>query len=469
MKRLILTMLSVLAVATCAMAQLSLPRLVSDGMVLQRGSDVKVWGWAAPDSKVRISADWTGAVVCRSDSDGYWECMLATGTDTEPHEMTVSSRGERITVGDILFGEVWICAGQSNMSMPVKGFRDQPVENSAGIVASAGSFRTVRMFTVAKKIDSKPQRDVKGGSWQSASPATVADFSAVGYIFARKLNEELKVPVGMINISMGGSNVQAWVSRELLSTFPEVQLRPIDLSAKAPQREQCGIYNSMLYPSIRYTVAGAIWYQGENNIYTPDLYARMLPAMIGQWRELSGNASMPFYMVEIAPYNYKKTLARDAAFLREAQHRVVVSTPHTAIICAADLGTPSCIHPPKKREVGERLAAVALHENYGRDLRCTFPEFVSATVSDGAVVVEFGNVAGELVLRPADGRSGFEVAGADGEFRPARAVADGKTVRVSSDEVPSPKYVRYAFSNDSTATLFDSEGVPAFPFRTDNR
>ena len=147
----------------------------------------------------------------------------------------------------------------------------------------------------------------------------------------------------------------------------------------------------------------------------------------------------------------------------------MASTPHTAIICAADLGTPSCIHPPKKREVGERLAAVALHENYGRDLRCTFPEFVSATVSDGAVVVEFGNVAGELVLRPADGRSGFEVAGADGEFRPARAVADGKTVRVSSDEVPSPKYVRYAFSNDSTATLFDSEGVPAFPFRTDNR
>ena len=178
----------------------------------------------------------------------------------------------------------------------------------------------------------------------------------------------------------------------------------------------------MLYPSIRYTVAGAIWYQGENNIYTPDLYARMLPTMIGQWRELSGNASMPFYMVEIAPYNYKKTPARDAAFLREAH-----------------------------------------------DLRCTFPEFVSATVSDDAVVVEFGNVAGELVLRPADGRSGFEVAGADGEFRPARAVADGKTVRVSSDEVPSPKYVRYAFSNDSTATLFDSEGVPAFPFRTDNR
>lgn len=468
MKRLILVVLFIVSSVVAVKAQLRLPRLVSDGMILQRNADVRIWGWATPESRVRVSADWIGKpMVCISDSTGYWECCVSTGDDPKSHELTVSSRGERFTVKDILFGEVWICAGQSNMSMPVKGFRNQPVENSAGIVASADFYSRIRMFTVAKKIDKSPQRDVKGGSWITASSSTVADFSAIGYLFARRLNEALKVPVGMINISMGGSNVQAWVSRELLATFSDVRMAPVDMSSKAPQREQCGIYNSMLYPSIRYTVAGAIWYQGENNIYTSDLYSRMLPAMIDEWRELNGNPAMPFYMVEIAPYQYGKPRAVDAARLREVQHDIAGRVPHTAVVCTADLGTSSCIHPPKKNEVAERLAAVALHNVYDIDTRCTFPTCVRTSVSGNMMELVFDNVVGNLEIRPVNNCNAFEIAGRDCKFLPAHAIADGNKVIVYNPEVPDPVYVRYAFSNDSTATLFDGDGIPAFPFRTD--
>lgn len=468
MTRRIFLLFLALATSVAAHAQLVLPRLVSDDMVLQRNADVRVWGWASPSAKVRVDADWLKkAVVCRSGADGYWECSVATAGDGNTHSMSVSSRGERIDIGGILFGEVWICAGQSNMSMPLAGFRNQPVENADAVIAEADGFPTVRMFTVDKKIDKLPQRDVKGGRWVTASSQTASRFSAVGYLFARRLNRELGVPVGMINISMGGSNAQAWVSRELLSTFPEVAPRPIDMSSKAPQREQCGIYNSMLFPAIRYTVAGAVWYQGEHNIYTPELYSRLLPAMIGQWRELSGNASMPFYIVEIAPYNYKKTRALDAAFLREAQHAVAERTPGTAVVCTADLGQPGCIHPPKKREVAERLAAVALARDYGMKTRYLFPTVSGTAVEGNVLLVGFDNVAGGLELRPSAAGSGFEIAGADKAFRPARAEVRGASVAVSSPEVENPVYVRYAFCNDSTATLFDGEGMPAFPFRTD--
>ncbi|MBP3483298.1 MAG: hypothetical protein J6K28_07920 [Alistipes sp.] len=473
MKRIISTLAAIL-VWFAADAQLALPKLVSDNMVLQRETEVRVWGWGAPKAKVKIDADWLAKpVTCVCDDDGCWERFIATAGDTDTHSMTVSSRGERITVGGILFGEVWFCAGQSNMSMPLRGYRNQPVENSENVVAASDGWPQVRMFTVAKKIDRAPRRDVMGGSWVSASSGTTAEFSAIGYMFARELCERLKVPVGMINMSMGGSNVQAWVSRDLLAEFPEVAMRPTDLSSKAPQREQCGLYNSMVHPSIGYTAKGAIWYQGENNIYTPDLYARMLPAMIGQWRELSGNADMPFYMVEIAPYRYKNddagAEAEDAALLREAQHAAVACTANTDIVCAADLGELRNIHPPKKYEIAERLAAVALTKSYGFEgIVCTFPAFAGAETDGDTMKVRFDNVCGGLHIVPYGGFSGFRIAGDDMVFRDAEAETDGNIVKLRCDGISEPKYVRYGFRNDSTATLFDAEGRPAFPFRSDN-
>lgn len=471
MKRLFLLLFVLYADIVAASAGLYLPSVLSDNMVLQHSAKVRLWGKAAPGKTVSISPSWSDETVrATADKDSIWMTEVLTPAPGGPHSIIFMEGSEKIEISNILSGEVWICAGQSNMSMPVKGFQSQPINGSLDeILESAASGDRIRMFTASRSISLKKEFDVSG-KWFPAGLNTTGNFSAVGYFFAKYLSESLEVPVGMINLSWGGSNVQAWSSRELLETYPEIDLSKIDMSSRSPQRICTALHNAMFCPISRFSVKGIIWYQGENNVYEPDLYSRLFPDMVKEWRDVIGLGDIPFYYVQISPFSYGNPDGYDAAIFREVQWRSQFVIPNSGIAVTADLGEKDQIHYAKKKDVGKRLALLALACTYGYDgLPCKGPVYRRYEIDGNKMILTFDSVAGGLILKEPDAADMvFEIAGNDRVFVPAEVTAEGSRLIMHSDKVPQPRYARYAFRNYSAAVLFDGAGLPAAPFRTDN-
>ncbi len=473
MKKFLITLLAA-TVSIGAVASIKLPAILGDNMVLQQKSDVKLWGWASPGAAVKVKTSWGFAASTRADGGGNWLLSVRTPEASfEKRNITISD-GKSLVLSNILIGEVWLCSGQSNMEMMVQGGRDCPIENSQRIIVESARYPDVRLFSV--KIDGSlhPKDDVTG-SWKQASPETVKSFSAVGYLFGRDLHKALNVPIGIINASCGGTWIEAWFPAELQKEFADYD------PATVPVREgQSGmntmeiLYNGMIYPLRNYEIKGFCWYQGCTNEGRSTCYALKQAALIRHWRELWGGASKPFYYVEIAPHeNGEEHL--HGALVREQQAMVMDLVENTGMVCTNDLVYDYerwNVHPSRKEPVAERLSWWALSRDYGYGdaVKVIGPRFKSMEVMDGGVVkVSFnGSECGFIIDGPIEG---FELAGADGVFKPARAERrrpDPTVLYVSAYDVGRPVYIRYNFKNCAVGHLWDAFGQPVVPFRTDD-
>jgi len=452
-------------------AEVKLPVIVSSNMVLQRNTTVILWGWADAREKIAIEASWLDEPLnVEADKEGNWRTEVKTTNSKTPQTIKIKSKTSDIALNNILFGEVWLCSGQSNMQQPVKGYNGQPTFGANLATAMSGN-PNLRLFTVDRVGSKTPFSEVeKYTAWQQANPDNVSEFSAVAYFFGQQLQEILDVPVGIIHTSWGGSSVQAWISNEVMSTFEEVNLEEVDIT-KRTNRIPTALFNGMINPLIPYTIKGALWYQGESNRMEPKKYTELFPAMVKDWRTRWGIGDFPFYYVQIAPFVYGDNTVfgtfENSAFIREAQLQCLDLIPNSGIAITMDIGEDYFIHPPKKKEVADRLLFNALNQSYGyKTVDGASPIFESQEVKDGEITLKFKN--SETGLYSYGKLQGFEIAGADKVFYPADAnIVNGSNVLVKSDKVPNPVAVRYAWRNWVVGSLYDANLLPASSFRTD--
>lgn len=473
-------------------AELRLPEVMSDHMVLQREKPLPLWGWAEPGQSVSASINGQSATAVAGES-GKWVLELGEMSAGGPYELTVTAGEESKILTDVMVGEVWLCTGQSNMDMRlVKIWDDEKIEAE---LQRDG----LRLFRVERAEADEPQ-DSLDGHWSLCEPADARYFSAVAYFMGVHLQKELGVSVGLIHTAYGGTPAEAWTDRKLLVDDPELvsitdrwdrrvakyndelaayasaveagqshAKKPGDLPVRyAPG----GLYNAMLYPLAPYAVRGAVWYQGESNIWRAAEYRHLLTTMINNWRDLWGSPDMPFGVVQLASYvNPPRVPAGQYSWeeLREAQLKVSQDLSHVGLAVTIDIGNPTDIHPTNKQDVGKRLALWALGTAYGHDIVYSGPTYTGFEIVDDKIYLSFEHVGSGLESRDGGKLTGFCIAGPDKKFRWAEAVIEGDKVVVSEKKVKTPLAVRYGWDdNPSWANLINREGLPASPFRTDD-
>ncbi len=456
-------------------AKVRMANLCSDGMVLQQNSQALIWGTSEPREKITVTPSWNGkAYSAKADGTGRWEVRVETpGASYTAHTMTVAGQEDSVSVNDILIGEVWLASGQSNMEMPMRGFFNCPVENAIEYISGPAATEKIRMFTVPIKQSYEPLEEVDA-RWAGAESSTIPDMSATAYFFARKLNETLNVPVGIVSCAYGGARIESWTPKEILETYPDENLDKEAIEAMLHYHRPYLAYNAMLCPVKGYTIKGFIWYQGCSNVGKHDQFVERMNNMILHWREEwnDNEGKLPFYMVEIAPYRYKPQADRSyAALLRQAQHEAAATIHNCGIVVTNDLVEPyemDNIHPARKKEVGDRLAYLALNRDYGhKRIACDSPEAVKCYLMQNSC-----EIAVELTNCP-NGLSrwmeieGLEVAGSEGIFYPVEYAYfewDSKILRIRSEYVWDPCEVRYGWGDYKPGNLKNAEGLPVAPF-----
>lgn len=476
MKRL-LTLIALLAVTVLnSYAKVELAPLFADNMVLQRDSKAAIWGKAEPGARVVITSTWAkGKTVVHADDQGRWNVMLATPSAGGPHELTFND-GDRHTLKNILIGEVWICAGQSNMEMTMRGFMGQPVEGAAELILTAKPSVPIRSCNLSriKSLELEEECDAR---WFEHTSEGVAEASATAYFFAKRLCDVLEVPVGIINVSWGGSPIEAWMNPELLrrefaEEFSFAHLDSMTWPEENPWKAPGVLYNGMLHSVAPYTAKGFLWYQGCDNISRYEQYKRLQPAFVKMLRQEWGNDRMPFYFTQIAPYGYFNPDAPDAGYMMWAQAQTLEMIPYSGMAATHDVGEVNCIHPADKKSVGDRLAFLALVNDYGYEgIDAATPIPIDFKFEEGQAIVTFE--AGYMGLSPlSKDVDGFELAGEDGIFYPAKGIVlwnnPKKVLVYKCPQVQKPVAVRYGMKNWSEATVFNCFGVPISPFRSDN-
>lgn len=480
-KTTIAAMLSLLLAGMPAMmeAKIELPEIMGDNAVLQQNCDARLWGWAKPGSTVTIAPSWSDKKVeVKADAKtGKWIAEVATPEASfTPYTITVSDPDGSVTLSDILIGEVWFCSGQSNMEMPIRGFGFQPVEGASEAIATAAKYPGIRMVHIPKTEAYTIQEKVTG-KWKKSIPENAGEFSALGYFYARALTDLLNVPVGIIDCAYGGAKVEGFMPKEILDTYPEWNMDKEEKDPSLDGYQRIGVmYNAMLYPVSNYTVKGFLWNQGESNVGMDATYPQHQKDMVEHWRKLWGLGELPFYFVELPAWNYGDLPDGDeGAIFRECQHKAAEILPNSGIVCTSDLIYPfelNDIHARKKKEIGDRLAYMAGNRTYGiKGLPDKYPTYKSVELlGDKAILRLTDPYTG---LNPYADMPGFEVAGDDHVYYPAKAVQkqDNEwkfTIEVSSDKVKDIKGVRYNFKNFAVGQIHDMLGMPLIPFRTDN-
>ena len=442
-----------------ARAEVTLPRLFGDHMVLQRDCQLPVWGKAEPGEAVRVELAGHEAST-RAGDDGRWSVRLPALKAGGPHKLTVRGKNE-IVLNDVLIGEVWVCSGQSNMEWSMRrGLINVEKERAAA------NDPQLRLFHVKRAKADKPADDVEG-QWQLCTPETVFDFSAVAYFFGRHLRKHLGVPVGLIESAWGGTPAEYWTPLEMFENDPSLYEVPDDPRSKKVMQTPSVLFNGMIAPLIPYAMRGVIWYQGESNVPRGAQYGKLFSAMIEGWRRAWGEGDFPFLYVQIAPWNYSRNknpaASEGAALVRQGQLETL-RLPNTAMVVTTDIGDVNDIHPRNKQEVGRRLGLAARAIAYGEQVVYSGPLPRSLEVRDGRAIVHFDHVDGGLVAKGGALRE-FEIAGPDGKFVPAEAEIVGDTVVVHADGVSQPVAVRMGWRDVAEPNLFNAEGLPASPFR----
>jgi sialate O-acetylesterase len=462
--------------ARMALANVCLPTLIGDNMVLQRDARIGVWGWADPGETVRIA--FHGVTInAKADRSGRWTGSVGPFDAGGPYEMTLKGKNS-LLIRNILIGDVWLASGQSNMEFPLKRDGDFGGADNADREIAEANFPKIRLFKVHHTVGLNPQKNVEADKWGAVTPETVGGFSAVAYLFGRELHQRYHVPIGLIESNWGGTVAEAWISESSLRPFPEFaqasdSLKKIDEQAAAKLQSDPNtptlLFNGMIAPLTPYRIKGVIWYQGEANADRPIQYRTLFAALIKNWR-LQWGYDFPFLFVQLAGFQPNKAQPADYqwAELREAQS-MALSLPYTGMATAVDVGDERDIHPRNKQDVAHRLALAAAKVAYGENIVTSGPVYRSMQIDGNQIKIEFSDLGSGLLIKDKYGYArGFEIAGADGKFVWAKARLDGDYVLVSSEVVPQPAAVRYDWSNTPDGNIFNREGLPALPFRTDS-
>lgn len=497
--------LALLTAGLSARADAKLSGIFTDHMVLQRDQKIPVWGWATAGEKVSVQMDDKAAVSATADAGGKWRVELPALPAGGPHKLTVKANNT-VVIDDILMGEVWLCSGQSNMEWIVGGSKNAQAE------IAAANFPNIRHIKVPLKPMSYPQ-DNFVASWQVCTPQTAGGFTAAGFFMARKLQQELNVPIGLINSSWGGTRIEPWtpvsgfadvpalkdIHEQVLKTLPEnpqyqqklkqhleaiekwsadakaalatgkpapvTPVFPADIAPLTSHQSPTTLFNAMINPIVGFPIRGAIWYQGESNHGEGMLYTEKMKALIQGWRKLWGIGDFPFLYVQIAPYNYGAEDPQVLATFWEAQS-AAQAIPNTGMVVTTDIAEYNDIHPKNKQDVGLRLANLALKNTYGKkDIVANGPKFKSLKTEGDKLRVTFDNVAGGLKSRDQKPLTWFEIIGPDADFTKAEAAIEGDSVILSAPGVKAPTAVRFAWNKAAEPNLANGAGLPAEPFR----
>ncbi|SHJ02627.1 sialate O-acetylesterase [Pseudozobellia thermophila] len=444
-----------------ATAEITLPNVLSEGMVLQRNQSVKLWGWADTGEEITIVTGWDDKhYQIKTPITAKWEVEVSTPEAGGPYTISFKGRDNEIVLGDVLIGEVWVCSGQSNMQWSAS--------TSTGIVngeeeVKNANYPNIRFFSVPRRTAEYPQENVPG-SWEVCTPETMKDFSAVAYFFGRRLHEQLNIPIGLIDNAWGGSPAEVWATKSVFDQNPDLKedalgLKETPWSPVAPS----SLYNGLVHGLTPFKIAGVIWYQGESNVSRHARYKKLFAEMVGSWRNAWGY-DFPFYYVQIAPYKYKNP--EEGVYLRNAQREALKVIPRSGMVVVSDIATVDNIHPPNKQDVGLRLANLALKKAYNSyDGEVNGPLFKAHKVVGKKIEVVFDHAEG--LMAKGKKLTHFEVAGADGKYYPAKAVIKNDKVIVSSKEVPLPVNVRFAWDNVAEPNLFNGAGLPASAFTSE--
>lgn len=461
MKKLFLSLLILFALTTNMFGKIILPSVFADNMVLQQNSDVAIWGWSDPGETVKIVTSWNSkdTVKIKADNSSAWKTTIKTIAAGGPYSIQILG-SSKVELKNIMLGEVWICSGQSNMEMSV----NWKLINGEEDAAKANN-PNIRIFHVQKIGAEYPQQNCNA-TWTVCSPETMRSTSAVGYFFARELQQKLNVPVGIIVSAWGGTPAEVWIEKSRIENNPELNKAKYNQHFKWWPGESGALYNSMIYPVVPYGIAGAIWYQGESNCDNHQIYSQLMKTLIENWRA-DFKKDFPFYQVQIAPYAYGDKGTSE--YLREQQELVTKTVPNTGMVVISDLvDNIKDIHPKNKSNVGKRLANYALAETYKQNIgEYKSPSFESMKVEKDKVRLTFGNAAAGL---KSTGKTPvkFMIAGDDQKFVEATAEIDGNAVILSSKLVKTPVAARFCFDDTSMPDVFSTEGLPLAPFRTDN-
>jgi sialate O-acetylesterase len=448
----------------CAFADIKLPSVISSGMVLQQKSTVNIWGWASKGEKITVKADWNKSVVSTTaDENGKWLVKIKTTKACGPYKITIKGNNE-IVLDDILLGEVWLCSGQSNMEYTLKMLGGWKQFDKEKADLEKNDYSKIRFCQVQKTVALEPQ-DTCVSKWLKTNLQNAEGFSGTAYFYGKELYNKLKVPIGLITSSWGGTPAQAWTQKEYFKdelNFYLEQPTQNPPSAGMPSV----LYNAMINPIKNYTIKGAIWYQGEANRGDADHYYTLITTMIKNWRAVWNQGDFPFYFVQIAPYTYGDCLG-SSGFLRETQFKTL-SLKNTGMAVTMDIGNLKDIHPKNKQDVGKRLALWAFAKTYNIKIpSCSGPIYTKMAKEGDKIRLYFDHVDGGLLAKYGK-LDNFIIAGKDMNFIPAEASIDNNSVIVFNEKIKEPAAVRYAFGELDTATLFNKEGLPASSFRTDN-
>ena len=452
-----------------ASAKVKLPQFFSDNMVLQQQTECNIWGWTEPGQKVVVNTSWDKKnLTATASKDGRFDLKVQTPEAGGPYQITFKD-GDDVILNNVMVGEVWICSGQSNMEMLMKGYKAQPVEGAVEELLSCKD-NGLRLFYGKRLASLEPQQDL-AGSWQEANTASVREFSATAYFFGKALRKTLGVPVGLICSAFGGSACEAWMKADWLKAFPKVQQTITEEDVKKlQQRCPTALYNGQFSPLVGYGIRGAIWYQGEDNVPRYDFYAPLLSRMIQGWRDEWKQGDFPFYYCQIAPFDYSVTdwALYNSALLREQQQQVETMVANCRMAVLLDTGIKDVIHPRKKRQAGERLAILALANTYDVKGLPDFAKYKKVEFRNDTAVVAFDRSKEWVYLENGATSTNFEVAGSDKVFHPASKVwVNRNRVYVVCDEVKQPVAVRYAWRDWVVGDLMH-DGLPVSSFRTDN-
>ncbi len=454
-------------VAAAARADVRMPSIFGNHMVLQRDMRDKVWGKA--DAGEEIAVTIAGQThMTKADDQGRWSVALDPMPAGGPHTLTVKGNST-LTFEDVMIGEVWICSGQSNMQW------DVAISNDADLEALSANYPNIRLISVPQVGTQEPKDDFDG-KWELCTPETVKSFSAVGYFFGRQLHQTLNVPIGLIDDAWGGSACEAWINKDVLGKdgkYEALLERWKGKEADKGNQQPANIYNGVLKPTIGYGIRGVVWYQGETNAGRAYQYRDLFPLMIKSWRDEWGIGDFSFYYVQLADFLAEKPEPGDSAWaeLREAQTMTMDKLPKTGQAVIIDIGEGRDIHPRNKQDVAKRLARWALAKDYGVSVVFQSPQYKSMEKQDNKVVLTFDHVGQGLYSFDVDQPRGFTIAGSDRKFVPAQAKIVGEKknqVEVWAEGVSAPEAVRYAWADNPVCNMYSRDGLPMTPFRTDD-
>lgn len=474
-----ISLLLVLVSSFC-FSQTKMPSFFSNNMILQQQEKVSIWGTDAPNTTVEIETSWGQKSSTTADASGNWKTKIPTiAASFQKHTITIKGTTS-ITFENVLIGEIWFCSGQSNMEMQMKTLNKNPTQKSEELI-STSSNTNIRLFNSERNISLSLETDAIG-KWEEANPESVTKFSAIGYLFGKKLFDKLQIPIGIIEASWGGTSIECWLPQKAIQEYSEIKI-PTNIykdeeKSKEKKPKPTLLYNAMVYPFRDFSIKGFLWYQGEGNRGNAGFYKKYMQTLIGSWRDQWQQNALPFYFVQIAPFDYNvryksKTASFGANLVREAQIFAAQEIANTGVVVTTDVGNCSDIHPTEKNAVAERLANWALANDYNnKDITYRSPEYKSINIKKSKAIIEFnffGNKKENTKLDTKKELKDFVIAGEDKVFYPATVkINKDQTLTVYSDKVDKPVAVRYGFIDCMEGTLFSNSGLPVSPFRTDD-